>query len=240
MNRKLKCVMVDDSPYIIQGMKELCGHSLISEITHTFTNPQKFLEVEDTLHYDLCILDILMPGMDGLTVAKKITKPIIFITMAEEKLKAALAFSPIDVVTKPFSFERLTSAFEKAQKIIMAKEDDRNYVLFNILEEHAKMRRRLSDILYVKTCENNPRNKYVLLKENKKYTISDCTFERLLQVAPNLIRINKTELISIEAVKSFKYDLINLNDVFEHENPKQVTLSNIYKENFMERMPKQP
>jgi len=237
MNRKLKCVMVDDSNVIIQAMKDLCVRSSISEITETFTSPEKFLEVEQDLDYDLCMLDILMPGMDGLMVAARIKKPIIFITMAEERLKEALAFSPIDVVTKPFSFERLNGAFEKARKIIMPREDESNYALFNVLEEHAKMRINLTDILYVKSCEKNPRNKLVLLKENKNYTITDCTFNRILNMAPNLVRVNKTELVALNAVKTFKYDVVNL-DVAMGNVPGQVTLSNAYRDDFMKAMPK--
>ncbi len=64
--------------------------------------------------FDLCILDIMMPKMDGFTLAQKIRNkntqtPIIFLTarqMTEDKIKG-LKIGADDYVTKPFSMEEL-------------------------------------------------------------------------------------------------------------------------------------
>jgi DNA-binding NarL/FixJ family response regulator len=236
MSRKLKAVIIDDSPQIIEGIKLLGSKSSMFEITETFTNPKLFLETEPDLKYDICLLDIMMPEIDGLMVAMRISKPIIFITMAEDKLKEALAFAPIDVITKPFTFERLNKAFEKAHKMIIINDDENDYFLFNVLEDHAKMRIRLSDILYVQSDAIDSRNKCIWLKDDFKYTIGNCKFEKLLLLAPKLIQVNRTELISIEAVQSFKYDLINLKGILVNGVPKQITIGDSCRKNFMARM----
>jgi DNA-binding LytR/AlgR family response regulator len=177
----------------------------------------------------------MMPEYDGFMVAKRIRKPVIFITLAEEKLKEALALSPIDILTKPFSLDRLNSAVSKAQKIIINK--DNEYALFNVLEEHAKMRIYLPDILFVKSYVSNPRNKCIWVKNDKKYTVTNCKFERLLELAPQLIQVNKSELVALEAIQSFKYDLINLKDIMGNGSNKQITLSYAFRKNFLECMP---
>ena len=64
--------------------------------------------------YDLCLLDVMMPKVDGLTLAKEIrlsnkTIPIIFITaknLREDKLKA-YGLGADDYITKPFDEEEL-------------------------------------------------------------------------------------------------------------------------------------
>ncbi len=70
---------------------------------------------EFSLHpYDMCILDVMMPIMDGFTLAKKIRSenqqvPIIFLTakaMKEDKLEGFKAGGD-DYLTKPFSMEEL-------------------------------------------------------------------------------------------------------------------------------------
>lgn len=64
--------------------------------------------------YDFCIFDVMMPEMDGFTLAKEIREidrkvPILFLTaksMKEDKL-AGFAIGADDYLTKPFSMEEL-------------------------------------------------------------------------------------------------------------------------------------
>jgi two-component system OmpR family response regulator len=69
--------------------------------------------------YDLCILDIMMPEMDGLTLAKEIRKinpgiPIIFLTARNQKEDVIEGFitGADDYITKPFSMEELLYRIE--------------------------------------------------------------------------------------------------------------------------------
>lgn len=65
-------------------------------------------------HYDLCLLDVMLPKMDGFTIAEKIRQtdketPIIFLTaksLPEDTLKGFKAGAD-DYLTKPFSMEEL-------------------------------------------------------------------------------------------------------------------------------------
>jgi len=66
--------------------------------------------------YDFCILDVMMPEMDGFTLAKEIREidrkvPILFLTaksMKEDKL-TGFSIGADDYLTKPFSMEELTA-----------------------------------------------------------------------------------------------------------------------------------
>ncbi|NNF02749.1 MAG: response regulator transcription factor [Bacteroidia bacterium] len=71
------------------------------------------------LHYDICLLDIMMPKKDGLTLAKEIRKvdqniPLIFLTaksMKEDKIEGFKSGGD-DYITKPFSMEELLLRME--------------------------------------------------------------------------------------------------------------------------------
>jgi DNA-binding response OmpR family regulator len=72
------------------------------------------LEEFSRQQYELCILDIMMPEMDGLTLAKEIRKinpviPIIFLTAKSQKEDILEGFrtGADDYITKPFSMEEL-------------------------------------------------------------------------------------------------------------------------------------
>ncbi len=70
-------------------------------------------------HFDLCILDIMMPGKDGFTVAKEIRLinsdiPIIFLTAKslKEDVLEGFTIGADDYITKPFSMEELLYRIE--------------------------------------------------------------------------------------------------------------------------------
>ena len=71
--------------------------------------------------FDLCILDVMMPGMDGFSLARKIRKvndglPFIFLTAKSMKTDKLEAFSigAEDYITKPFEEEVLLCRIQVA------------------------------------------------------------------------------------------------------------------------------
>lgn len=70
-------------------------------------------------HFDLCLLDVMMPKLDGITLAKKIRSknrdiPIIFLTAKNLEKDVIEGFSAgaDDYITKPFSMEELLYRIE--------------------------------------------------------------------------------------------------------------------------------
>lgn len=88
------------------------------DITH-ITNGQSALESIKKDNYDLCILDIMLPDVDGFTIAEKIREndlqtPILFLSaksMKEDRIKG-LKLGADDYITKPFSIEELVLKIE--------------------------------------------------------------------------------------------------------------------------------
>jgi two-component system, OmpR family, response regulator len=87
--------------------------------TDLFINGKLALEAFPTRSYALCILDIMMPEMDGLTLAKEIRLknpdiPIIFLTAKNQKEDIIDGFKSgaDDYITKPFSMEELLYRIE--------------------------------------------------------------------------------------------------------------------------------
>ncbi len=82
-------------------------------------NGQLALEAFKLRSYSLCILDIMMPEMDGLTLAGEIRKinpevPVIFLTAKnqEEDIIEGFVKGADDYITKPFSMEELLYRIE--------------------------------------------------------------------------------------------------------------------------------
>ena len=87
--------------------------------TSLFTNGSLALKAFSSESFGLCILDIMMPEMDGLTLAREVRlldpdMPIIFLTAKNQKEDIIEGFKSggDDYITKPFSMEELLYRIE--------------------------------------------------------------------------------------------------------------------------------
>lgn len=105
-------LLVEDD---IDLQKVLAQYLELSGFTvHTANHGKHGLEVHQRQHIDLCILDVMMPVMDGFTLAGEIraldpAMPIVFLTaknQKEDRLKG-LKLGADDYITKPFEAEEL-------------------------------------------------------------------------------------------------------------------------------------
>ena len=91
--------------------------------TDLFDNGEKALEGFRKEHYDLCILDVMMPVKDGFTLAQDIRTlnkvvPIIFLTARSMKDDVLEGFKigADDYITKPFNMEELLFRIEAVMR----------------------------------------------------------------------------------------------------------------------------
>jgi hypothetical protein len=91
----------------------------------------------------------------------------------------------------------------------------------------------LPDIMLVTTDTTDPRHKKIYLRNGLSYTLMNCSMEQLLAIVPGLIQVNRAELVSMDAIKEAEYDLLTLKGVQDEDGrPKEVTISNSFRENF--------
>ena len=103
--------------------------------TSLYINGIQALEAFSKGSFGLCILDIMMPEMDGLTLAKEIRfanpeVPIIFLTAKNQKEDILEGFKSgaDDYITKPFSMEellyRIEAIIRRTTNISVNKKED--------------------------------------------------------------------------------------------------------------------
>lgn len=99
---------------------EVLGFVTRDNLTQHSYSVKHFLDGKSALKafsgnsYDLCIIDVMLPELDGFSLAKEIRKknkeiPIIFLTaksLKEDRIKG-LTIGADDYITKPFSIEEL-------------------------------------------------------------------------------------------------------------------------------------
>jgi two-component system, LytTR family, response regulator AlgR len=114
----LRTLVVDDEPLAVERMQILCaGHDAV-HLVGTAHDGAAALRMIEALTPDLVLLDIAMPGLDGMSVARAIEgapqRPaIVFCTAFDQHAVAAFDVAAVDYVLKPVSAERLAKAIAR-------------------------------------------------------------------------------------------------------------------------------
>lgn len=115
----LRTLIVDDEPLAIERMQVLCAELPQLTVIGTANDGESALRLAEKLSPDLLLLDMTMPGMDGLQVAKAAKEQdeqpaVIFVTAHENFAVEAFDLEAIDYVLKPVASDRLERAIERA------------------------------------------------------------------------------------------------------------------------------
>lgn len=140
--------------------------------------------------FDLVVLDIMLPEMDGITICKEIRKrstttPIIMLTAkdSESDEVIGLEVGADDYVTKPFSPLTLMARIKSLLRRVKNNEADSSEIIYEIETQHLKMDRTTREvILYNKSLDNLTPKEFDLL-----YTLANSprrvfSREQLLQL----------------------------------------------------------
>jgi DNA-binding response OmpR family regulator len=112
MKNKKTILIVEDDLSIVTGLED----NLIAEGFKTITaiNGLKGFEIAQKSSVDLVLLDIMLPGMNGFEICKKLRKvkpelPIVMLTARGTEMDkiAGLDYGADDYITKPFSLSEL-------------------------------------------------------------------------------------------------------------------------------------
>jgi DNA-binding NarL/FixJ family response regulator len=106
MTKPIRLVLADDHPIVIGGLTRLFSLEPDLEILASATNGEDALQLVRELCPDVLVLDIRMPGKDGLTVLRQIfaeqlpTRPIILTATNEGEVSEAIELGVWGVVLK--------------------------------------------------------------------------------------------------------------------------------------------
>ncbi|MCG5536145.1 LytR/AlgR family response regulator transcription factor [Ectothiorhodospira mobilis] len=117
----MKVLIVDDEQPARERLASLLRALPEYEVAGEAANGVEAVRVAAQTHPEIVLMDIRMPGMDGLEAARHMaqmeTPPaILFVTAYETHAIEAFEVQAVDYLLKPVREERLRSALEKAQR----------------------------------------------------------------------------------------------------------------------------
>lgn len=171
-----------------------------------FTNPSKLVFGEN---YNVLFLDIEMPNIDGIDLAKKISdtyenSKIIFVTNHDYMVYDATKVAPFGFVRKSKIMVEMQEVLERVCKQV--EKEQRNLVIY---DHSGIIKIKLEDIIWIEVIKNN-----VLFHTVSEVIEIRSTLKHVLSLLPKspFIKINKSYVVNIEHVDRILNDEIILSD----------------------------
>lgn len=119
MTESLRALIVDDEPLAVERLQLICAALPGLSVAGTASDGAQALRLIDVIKPDLLLLDITMPELDGLGLARALAgradaPAIVFVTAHEGFAVEAFDLEAVDYVLKPVEPQRLERAIARA------------------------------------------------------------------------------------------------------------------------------
>ena len=206
----LHILIVDDETLARQRLRTLladCTAPAIGSVTEAAHAPEAMERLQHGT-VDVVLLDIHMPGMDGISFAQALAalpRPpaVVFVTAHAEHAVAAFELDAVDYLTKPVRLERLQQALQKTERTAhmgRALQADLAQGTLLIHDRGRTERIPLGEVLYFKA-----ELKYVTVRTAaRSYILDDSLSELETRYAPRFMRIHRNALVARRAVRALE------------------------------------
>jgi two-component system response regulator AlgR len=207
----IKVFIADDEEPARERLKELLGDIAEELPTTVVGEARNGLETVERLPQsgaELLLLDIQMPGMGGLEVARHLATladppTVVFVTAHDRHAVEAFELNALDYLLKPVRAERLAAALRKAaaptrDQLAKAAQDAREYL--SVAERNRIVLVPVREIIFLRAEQ-----KYVTLRtRNREHLIEEplVTLER--EFAATFVRIHRNCLVARAAIRGFE------------------------------------
>jgi DNA-binding LytR/AlgR family response regulator len=228
LQNKIRCIIVDDEPMAREILESHLSKLDSVEIVGLCKNAVEAFQSIRNNSIDLVFLDINMPEISGLSLARSINSniKIIFTTAYREYAVDGFDLQAVDYLLKPISFERLLQAINKylnenvAQTLIsptefiVEKSDS-----FFVRSERKMVKIQFSEILFIESLAD-----YLKIVLPEKTVITRETISNTEAKLPQneFLRVHRSFIVNLSKIDSFTNELIEIGK-------KQIPISRSFK-----------
>lgn len=227
-----RILIADDEPLARQRIQRLVealpDYTVCGEAIDGNDTLRKVAELEP----DIVLLDIRMPGMDGMEAADQLSQlnnppAVIFCTAYDHYAIKAFEVRAVAYLLKPMRREALADALARAGKV--------NRVQFQALTQNTdagagqlavRTHRgtELIDLADVRYCAAD--QKYVTLHHSRGETVCDYTLKELEQAYPDdLLRIHRHTLVGVRFIQALRRNTDGQNILFLNDSDAPLVVS---------------
>ncbi len=212
----LKILLVDDEPPARARLRQLledCSQQVALQIVGEAAAGAAAIELLDRTQPDVVLLDIHMPGMNGLEVARHIASraappAVIFVTAFDAHALQAFEVQALDYLMKPVQADRLVAALARAQRLTpneprlehVARSLNSQRTHLTVSERGRMILVPVDDIVYLRA-----EMKYVTIRTPTREHLTEESLTSLEQeFGDRFVRIHRNALVARRAILGFQ------------------------------------
>lgn len=213
----LKCIAIDDEPLALELIRTYVDRRPDLQLSHTFEDAISGAEYLSTAQVDLIFLDINMPDISGIDLAKALkSKPMLIFTTAYKQFAFdGFELEAVDYLLKPIDFDRFSKAVDKAielkkYKLMAQQEQHDNDAYIYVHSTYQMIKIMLKEIEYIESMED-----YIKIHlKTEKPVLTLMTLKKVLAMLPEqqFKRIHRSYIVAVTAVKSVQQKKIRLSE----------------------------
>jgi len=190
----MRVLIVDDEPLARARMAALLGECAGVEVVGNVGDGEAALAALGELQPDALLLDINMPGLDGVALAQRLAgraRPqVIFCTAYEAHALKAFELGAADYLLKPVRLDRLREALQRAQRRLAdAPREPVAYLHGRLRGEQVRI--ALDEVICLLAEE-----KYVVVQHRRGELLIEDSLRQLEEAYPDqLIRLHRNCLV---------------------------------------------
>ncbi len=233
----IDCWIVDDEPLALTLLESYVNDTPFLKLTGKFSSAKSAMQEMMIRQPDLIFLDIQMPLVNGMELARFIDEKIkiIFTTAFKEYALEGYRVNAIDYLLKPISYVNFLTAAQKAFKWLEAVRTKGDFSqLPHVKEEifvksdYKVVRVLYNDILYVEGLKN-----YIKIHIDKQHAsvITLMSMKEMEDALPDdrFIRVHRSYIVAISKIES-----INKNRLLIAG--KEIPIGITYKDDFFKNI----
>ena len=208
--RALKILLVDDEALARSRLRALLGDCTApaSVVAAEASDAVQAMSALQHQSFDAVLLDVHMPGADGLALAGLIARlprppAVVFVTAHAGHAVQAFELDAVDYLTKPVRLERLRQALQKverAMQVRQAQEPEKAEETLLIQDRGRAERVPIAEVLYFKA-----ELKYITVRTaGRSYILDGSLSELEARLGSRFMRIHRNALIARRAVRALE------------------------------------
>lgn len=221
----LKCIVVDDEPLACQLLASYVERCPSLKLVAYFTSAAKALEAIISETPDLVFLDIQMPEMSGLDLARQISDAtkVVFTTAYDNYAVEGFKVNALHYLLKPISYEEFKEAVARA---LPRKKETSGFL--NVKSDYRLVRIDISDIIYIEGLKDYIK---IYLNSQPRPVITLMSLKAALAALPDddFMRVHRSFIVNINKISALHQGKIIINNT-------HIPVSDSFRSSLLERL----
>ena len=222
---EFRCIVVDDEPLACRLIASYVERTASLKLCGAYTSAKQALDAICHEQPDLAFLDIQMPGMSGIELAKQIpqTTRVVFTTAYPDFAIEGFKVNALHYLLKPVNYEEFLEAVNRAS---VTRQDNAHYI--NVKSEYRLIRINTNDILYIEGLKDYIKI-YIEGERRPVLTLMSLKAIEAMLPAESFMRVHRSFIANTNRIKIFEQGKIVYGDarVPVSDNSKQALMNRL-------------